>query len=103
MLHSQFQEAIAFFKKPREISEFTSALKDFPWLEKTLYLEPDFLMLWRKCQNTPYDVKAAELRKIRSWIRKQCYNFLSLFSYFIIGLKFLFLEELLKSNFARMI
>ena len=42
MLHSQFQEAIAFFKKPREISEFTSALKDFPWLEKTLYLEPDF-------------------------------------------------------------
>lgn len=82
MLHSQFQEAIAFFKKPREISEFTSALKDFPWLEKTLYLEPDFLMLWRKCQNTPYDVKAAELRKIRSWIRKQCYNFLSLFFLF---------------------
>ena len=82
MLHSQFQEALAFFKKPREISEFVNALKCFPWLEKTLCLEPDFLILWRKYQITPCDVKAAELRKIRSWIRKQCYNFLSLFFLF---------------------
>lgn len=82
MLHNQFQEAIAFFKKPREISEFAGALEHFPWLEKTLCLEPDFLMLWRKYQNTPCDVKVVELRKIRSWIKKQCYNFLSLFFLF---------------------
>lgn len=82
MLHSQFKEAIVFFKKTREISEFASALEHFPWLDKTLSLEPDFLVLWRKYQNTPYDIKAAELRKIRSWIRKQCYNFLSLFFLF---------------------